>query len=144
MARTIPTLLAVMTPFPHWIDVHAGIAEARAMMRQHGVRHLPVSEEGRLLGVVTDRDLKRVQTPEEGAQPDDELSVGDAMVEQAYMVDVSESLDRVLDHMWEHRIGSTLVLRAGRLAGIFTAVDACRLFAERLREDDDRPDDDVA
>lgn len=124
-----------MTPFPWFIDVHAGIAEARAMMEEHDVRHLPVVEAGKLLGVVSDRDLKRAQSLQEGAQPDEDLAVGDAMVDRAYMVDVTAPLDAVLTHMWEHRIGSALVLRAGKLVGIFTAMDACRLLARHLREE---------
>lgn len=137
-------MLSAMTPFPYWIDVRAGIHEAKAMMAEHGIRHLPVVEGHALLGVVSDRDLKRCQTPEAGAQPDAELSVGDAFVDHAYMVDVSERLDAVLSHMWEERIGSTLVLKAGKLAGIFTAADACRQFAARLRVDANEPPDEVA
>jgi len=137
-------MLSAMTPFPYWIDVRAGIAEARVMMSEHDIRHLPVIEDGKLLGVVSDRDLKRIQTREEGAQPDEELSVGDAFVDHAYMVDVSEPLEAVLQHMWEERIGSTLVLKAGKLAGIFTAADACRLFAAQLRERGDEPPDEIA
>jgi acetoin utilization protein AcuB len=137
-------MLSAMTPFPHWIDVRAGVAEAKAMLAKHGIRHLPVTEGGKLVGVVSDRDLKRIQTPEQGAQPDEELSVGDAFVDHAYMVDVSERLDRVLEHMWENRIGSALVLKAGKLVGIFTAADACRLFAAHLKEEGNEPPDEVA
>jgi acetoin utilization protein AcuB len=137
-------MLAAMTPFPYWIEVRAGVAEARAVMAEHGIRHLPVAEDGRLLGVVSDRDLLRIQTPAQGAEADEELSVGDAYVEHAYVVDVSEPLDAVLDHMWQERIGSTLVLRAGKLVGIFTAADACRLFADHLRGGAAAPSDDVA
>lgn len=140
--RTIPTMASVMTPFPYWIEVHEDIAAARAMMREHGVRHLPVAEAERLLGVVSDRDLKRVQTLQEGAQADEELSVGDALEGPPYLVDVTEPLDGVLQTLWERRIGSALVLRAGKLAGIFTTADACRLFAESLREGGPPSDDD--
>jgi len=137
-------MLSAMTPFPYWIDVRAGIKEAKAMMAEHDIRHLPVVEEQKILGVVSDRDLKRCQTPEAGAQPDEELSVGDAFVDHAYIVDISEPLDAVLSHMWEERIGSTLVLKVGKLVGIFTAADACRLFAARLREDANEPPDEIA
>ena len=144
MPTRIPDMLSAMTPFPYWIDVRAGIAEAKAMMAQHDIRHLPVTEDRRLVGVVSDRDIKRCQTPEEGGQREEELSVGDAFVDQAYMVDVSEPLDGVLHHMWETRIGSALVLKAGKLAGIFTAADACRLFALHLRDGASEPPDETA
>jgi acetoin utilization protein AcuB len=144
LARRIPDVLSAMTPFPYSIDVRAGVAEAKAMMAEHDIRHLAVTEDRKLIGVVSDRDLKRIQTLEEGAQPDEELSVGDAYVDHAYLVDVSEPLDEVLQHMWEERIGSALVLKAGKLAGIFTAADACRLFAAHLREAAGVPPDEVA
>ncbi len=144
MKQDRPDMLSAMTPFPYWIEVRAGVAEARALMEEHEIRHLPVTEEGKLIGVVSERDLSHVQSRAAGAEPDEELSVGDAYVDRAYIVDVSEPLDQVLEHMWEERIGSTLVLRAGKLVGIFTAADACRLFAERLREDADTPPDDIA
>lgn len=144
MSRSVPTMLSAMTPFPYFVDVHADIAEARAMMETHDIRHLPVVEDGKLLGVVSDRDLKRAQTLQEGAQPDDDLSVGDAFVEKAYMVDVTTRLDHVLEHLWQERIGSALVLRAGKLVGIFTAMDACRLFAAHLRGEHLPPPDEVA
>jgi acetoin utilization protein AcuB len=144
MSRPIPEMLSVMTPFPYTIDVGAGIAEARAMMAEHGIRHLAVTEERRLIGVVSRRDLDAAQTPARGAEPDDELSVGDAFVDHPYMVDVTIPLDEVLDQMWERRIGATLVLRAGKLVGILTAADVCRLFAEHLRRAAGAPPDDVA
>jgi acetoin utilization protein AcuB len=131
---------AAMTSFPYCVDVEAGVAAAREMMSEHAIRHLPVTDGEKLLGVVSDRDLKRVQTADEGAQLDDDLSVGDALEEEAFFVDVTETLDNVLLEMWQRRIGSALVLDAGTLAGIFTVSDACRLFAETLRgnaEEDD-------
>ena len=90
------------------------------------------------------RDLDAVQTPARGAEPDEELSVGDAFVDHPYMVDVTIPLDEVLDEMWEQRIGAALVLKAGKLVGILTAADVCRLFAEHLRRVAKVPPDEVA
>jgi acetoin utilization protein AcuB len=128
-----------MTAFPYFIDVDADIADAKKMMAEHGIRHLPVTEGDKLIGLVSDRDIKRAQTAEEGALPDEDLSVGDAVIGEAFVVDVTETLDNVLLEMWERKIGSVLVLDAGTLAGIFTCSDACRLFADRLREDSREP-----
>ncbi len=55
------------------------------------------------------------------------------MAPESYVVDAQTPLDEVLDHMASHRIGSALVTSNGELAGIFTATDACRAFAEFLR-----------
>jgi len=63
MSERIPEMLAVMTPFPYTIDVRAGISEARAMMAENDIRHLAVTEERRLIGIVSQRDLDAAQTP---------------------------------------------------------------------------------
>jgi len=102
-------------------------------MVQHGVRHLPVKEGDRLVGIVTDRDLKRALDPDLGLPPKDELFVRDVSVADAYVVDTGEPLDRVLDEMAARHVGSVLVTSHGRLAGIFTTIDACRILCARLR-----------
>jgi acetoin utilization protein AcuB len=140
MSESIPNMRAAMTPFPYCIEVEAGIAAAEAMMAEHGIRHLPVTDGEKLLGVVSDRDLERALSADADGQPDEDLSVGDALEEEAFIVDVTETLDNVLLAMFRRRLGSALVLDAGTLAGIFTCSDACRLFAEYLREDEDDGD----
>ena len=50
-------------------------------------------------------------------------------------MDVNERLDRVLLHMADAHIGSALVVKEGKLAGIFTTNDACRCFADLLRSE---------
>jgi len=41
-----------MTPFPYSVGINAPIAEAQEFMREHKIRHLPVTEDGTLIGVV--------------------------------------------------------------------------------------------
>jgi acetoin utilization protein AcuB len=129
----MPAVRSAMTPFPHFVGVGDGLLRARAVMVEHGVRHLPVKDGDDLVGVVSDRDLKRALDPDLGLPPKDELFVRDVFVEQAYVVEVGAPLDQVLDHMATHHIGSALVTLHGRLAGIFTATDACRAYCAHLR-----------
>ena len=130
----IPPIKAVMTPFPHTIDADAPLRQARQMMLEHEVRHLPVKRRQRLVGVLTDRDLKRALDPSLGLAPKDELFVDDVMVSDAYTVSVDEPLDAVLAEMADRHIGCVLVVKNGHLAGIFTNTDACRVLADDLRE----------
>lgn len=102
-------------------------------MVTHHIRHLPVQEGGALVGILTDRDLKRALDPGVGLPPKQELFVGDVFVREAYVVDGGEPIDKVLEHMATHHIGSALVTKGDKLVGIFTATDACRLFCEHLR-----------
>jgi acetoin utilization protein AcuB len=132
--RHIPQMLVVMTPFPHHIDASASLTTALQMMEERDIRHLPVFERGDIIGIISERDLERAHVPGHPLRAETELVVGDLCTRRPYFVDVSDPLDRVLDAMADKRIGSALVLKDGDLAGVFTAVDACRLLATTLRE----------
>lgn len=138
--RHVPQLKNVMTPFPYSVDAEAPIDEAIAFMREHKIRHLPVTSKGALTSLVSDRDIKLVLGPDFAYPSSRELKVRDAMVKDCYIVDLAEPMSAVLRHMAEHRIGSAVVTRRGKLAGVFTANDACRAFADYL-EDLGAPDD---
>ena len=122
-----------MTAFPYFIDIDASLRQARNMMVEHDIRHLPVKDRGSLVGVLTDRDLKRALDPGLGLPSKDELVVRDILVRDAYVVNLEERLDEVLLELARQHIGCALVTKEGRLAGIFTATDACRVFGEYLR-----------
>jgi acetoin utilization protein AcuB len=128
----IPSIGSVMTPFPYVVQIDESVLAARALMVEHQVRHLPVKDGNTLLGVLTDRDLKRALDPGLGLSPKAELFVRDVFVPDAYVVDVGEPLDGVLDHLSSQHIGSALVTKSGRLVGIFTLTDAARLFSRHL------------
>lgn len=129
----MPSTISVMTPFPYVVEVDDSLRQARELMVRHQVRHLPVKEGSVLVGVLTDRDLKRALDPDLGMPPKDELFVRDVFESQAYVVDGGEPLDHVLEHMAAEHIGSALVTKHGHLVGIFTATDACRVFCRHLR-----------
>lgn len=132
--RHLPTIKSVMTAFPYAVDVGATVDEAQQFLRQHQIRHLPVTRAGELVGIVSDRDLKLVLGPD-FAYPDARtVRVGDVMVSPAYTVDLDTHLDDVLAHMADHHLGAALVTRKGKLAGVFTGTDACHHFAVFLRE----------
>ena len=130
--KDAPRLKNVMTPFPYSVDAAAPIEQAIEFMREHKIRHLPVTTSGTLTSLVTDRDIKLVLGPD-FAYPRD-LKVRDAIVKDCYIVDLATPLHVVLRHMAEHRIGSAVVTRRGKLAGVFTSNDACRVFADYLEE----------
>lgn len=132
--KRMPTIKAVMSPFPYSVEAGASVADALAFMREHRIRHLPVTQGGELVGSVSDRDIKLILGPDFANPDEHETLVADAMVKDAYMVDMEVRLDDVLAHMAEHHLGSAIVTRRGKLVGIFTVTDACRHFAEFLRE----------
>ena len=88
MSRTrFPQILAFMTPFPFSIDVEAPLAEAHAFLRERRIRHLPVTREGVLAGILTDRDIKLALGPDLGSPPERELRVSDVYQPECYVVD---------------------------------------------------------
>ncbi len=132
----VPKIKAVMTPFPHFIEQRSTVAEAREMLAAQGIRHLPVQSSNELVGIVTDRSLR--------AATDPELLVSEVMSEDVFVVDMDRPLDVVLEHMTEERLDCALVRHQGKLAGIFTTFDACRLLGEALQRSGPPPSDGVA
>jgi len=122
----IPDMRSVMTSFPFTIDAGASVVAAQEMMERHGIRHLPVTQDNVLVGIVTDRDIRHfldpiVNYPLHG-------QVRDIMVTDPYVVDPDEPLDAVLLTLAERRIGSALVAENGKLTGIFTTTDAALML----------------
>lgn len=132
--RRIPPIKSVMTPFPYSVDVTASVDAAQQFLREHRIRHLPVTRDGELVGIVSDRDLKLVLGPDFAYPDGQKVHVGDAMVSPAYAVDLEAPLDEVLAHMAANHLGAAIVTRKGKLAGVFTGTDACHHFADFLRE----------
>ena len=138
--RRIPRIKSVMTPFPYSVAPAATLADAREIMRQLDIHHLPVCEKHDLVGVLSESDI-RVALAVEGGEA---LSVLDVCSREPFVVDLDASLDAVASQMAELRVAAAIVMRRDKLAGILTTTDVCRLLAECLRGGDSDRDDDVA
>lgn len=126
-----------MTKSPVTIGRNASLAKAHALMREHDIRHLPVIQSGRVVGIVSIGDLHLIETIADF--PLEAVDVDEAMTSQPYMVTLGTPVDRVLDAMVKHKYGCAIVLDAdGSVAGIFTTIDAMRVLAEELRADRER------
>jgi len=124
---------AVMTPAPCTVPDDAPLDQARRILYRERIHHLPVTADGRLVGILTDRDLNLVAYLANDLLPESEILAGDACVRDPFTVPPGEPLVDVLEAMARRRIGSALVVERGRLVGIFTSHDACALLARRLR-----------
>ena len=138
MRKRPTTVGELMTPRPISIRPEQSLADAHLSMRSHGVRHLPVLGEDRVVGVVSQGDLRLLESI--GTVDIDVVPVEEAMVEHPYMVWTDTPVADVLEQMIARRIGSALVvdppsLGRGRVAGIFTAVDAMKALANLTRAD---------
>ena len=122
----------VMTPAPLFVDETEMSIRARALMKTYDVRHLAVLDQGKITGVISERDLRLVMRSGSGVTPESRTPVSEICRRDPYVVDSNELLTRVLKEMAERKIGSALVTQDGKLVGIFTSTDACRLLAELL------------
>jgi acetoin utilization protein AcuB len=130
MSKPIPTVQKFMTTEPHSIGRDQTMAMAHTVMREHRFRHLPVLDGGRLVGILSDRDLHLVESLRD-VDPEKVL-VEDAMSSDTYTVEPSAPLDEVVATMAEHKYGCAVVMQNQKLVGIFTTVDVCRAFADLL------------
>jgi acetoin utilization protein AcuB len=128
MMRHPSTVGDLMTPCPVAIRPDQSLACAHALMRSHRVHHLPVVEEGRVVGVVSQGDLRLLESI--GDVEIDQVPVEEAMIHHPYTVWADTPLAEVLQHMLARRLGSALVVDRQGLAGIFTAFDAMLALKE--------------
>lgn len=129
-----PAVEDAMTPAPTTIASTASVAHARSLMTRFGVHHLPVVDErGLPVSMITDRDLRVAEA----------IVAITAVASTAHVVSLMgtkqvsprAALHSVVRDMVRDRVDAVLVVEQGRLLGILTATDACRLFAEHLHDE---------
>lgn len=147
-----PAWIAAM-PVERWMrqpvvtaGVDTPVREAVRLMRKRGIRHLPVLDgEGRLIGIVTDRDLRHVifdvalGRVGEDSEGGDDLPVRDVMTWGVVTVAPKADLRAAIAVMRERRLGALPVVEAGRVVGILTERDLLDALQAMLRERVVRP-----
>jgi acetoin utilization protein AcuB len=127
-----PVVRQYMTPAPHTIGRTRSLAAARQMMLDHGVRHLPVLDGGRIAGLLSERDLFLVESLP-GVDPA-AVRVEEAMVENVFTVEPDAPIGEVVETMIERKLGSAVVSEGERVVGVFTTIDALQAFHELLEK----------
>lgn len=130
MSKVIPTIQKYMTTSPHTIGDDQPMAVAQRIMRDNHIRHLPVLRDGKVVGLVSDRDLNLLESLKD-VDPR-EVEVSEAMSQEPFVVAPDAQLDDVVRTMAEKKYGSAIVVQSQKVVGIFTTVDVCRAFAELL------------
>ena len=103
------------------VESQAAVDDARVLLKENRINQLPVTREGRLVGIVTDRDLLSSPADAEGA-------IADVMTANPITVQPHESMQRAAVLMRRERIGALPVVRRGELLGIVTRTDVLRAF----------------
>jgi len=118
-----------MTKSPHCIDPSLTLNQARQRLDEYRVRHLPVRHGGKVMGMLTDRDLGLLLSLEKIDAA--HTTVEEVMVPDPFIVRADEPLSQVAGTMAERHIGSAVVCdSAGQVLGIFTATDGLKALRE--------------
>jgi len=134
----------LMTPNPLTVTPQASIAEAWDVMRELAVRHVPVVEDGVLVGMLSDRDFAQVDIARvlrvEGADAlREELgtSIAEVMNSDVISVEPETGVGEVISLLLEHKIGAVPVVEAGtqEVVGIISYVDVLRALQDLVEED---------
>jgi acetoin utilization protein AcuB len=120
-----------MTPSPHVVTSGKTLAQAHQAMREKGIRHLPVVEGGRLVGLVSQRDLYLLETLK-GVDVARE-TIEEAMTADPIAVPPDAPLEEVAEAMAARKHGSAVVVDRGAVVGIFTTTDALRALVSVLK-----------
>jgi acetoin utilization protein AcuB len=126
----VPIVSDYMTPGPYFVSPDESLPQANVLMREHGIRHLPVVKGRDLVGILSDRDLNLVQTLAH-ARPE-EITVEDAMTAEPYAVSPDAPLNEVARVMLSRKIGSAVVMDGRELVGVFTVTDGLQALVEAL------------
>jgi acetoin utilization protein AcuB len=117
------------------------LLDAISLLRSKRIRHLPIVEESRLVGIVTDRDVKRATPSVLSGVGKDEydaalltIKVAQFMTREPITVTPNSALRDAVGILIEKRVGALPVVDNGRLAGILTEIDILRIAHDLLND----------
>jgi CBS domain-containing protein len=132
------TVRDIMSPNVITVDPETAMIDARQRMAAARIRHLVVMENSRVVGIVTDRDI-RLNLPSPATSLSvwemnyllARLTVGGVMTRSVLVIDSGRPLSEAARIMMDHKIGALPVVDDGRLVGIVTESDFVRAVAAR-------------
>jgi acetoin utilization protein AcuB len=103
------------------------VESAIQIMQQHSIRHLPVVEDDRLVGLVTESSLRPYLSPEKLKLP-----LREVMIINPITIDPEASIDEAARLIYKYKIGGLPVISQGKLVGIITITDILEAFIELM------------
>ena len=124
------------------ITTDTGVREAFFKMKEHHIRHLPVVDDNnKLIGIVSDRELRRPEWVDESIgiahvyYLDDEITVGDVMIKRVHIISTRDTLRRAVRILLDNNVGAAPVLdKKNALVGMLSAVDLLRALNDMIDE----------
>ena len=126
----MPPISRYMTRQPWTTAIETDLGQAWKLMREQQIRHLPVFDRERLVGVLSARTAELCVS----TSGDRALTVGDAMMPELVIAQPEDAVDGVVEKMAElRRDAAVIVGKSGAVEGIFTGVDAMTVLVDVLR-----------
>ncbi len=118
------------------VDVNDSMQDATRLLKEHNIRGLPVMENGKLVGVVTDRDLKKASASDATTLEIHELlymisriKVKEIMTKNPITIPVDSTIDEAAEVLLENKLsGAPVVDDKGQVVGIITQIDIFRVI----------------
>lgn len=128
-----------MTKEPVTASPETPVLEAIRLLKEKGFRRLPILKDGRLVGLVTEKDLKDAM-PSKATTLSvwemnyllSKLTVEEVMVRSVITIQAKAPLEEAALLMEERKIGALPVMEGERLVGIITVTDVMRAFTEAM------------
>lgn len=120
-----------MTQYPFVASPKMSVKAAAEFMKKNNIRHLPVVQGSKIVGIVSDRDLRTADFLSDSMQ----LTVSDFMIKKPYCVESETPLAVVAGKMAEKRYGCAVVVgKKGEIKGIFTTTDGMSVLSKVLEK----------
>lgn len=127
----------LMTQSPLTVTPDTAVHEARELMRQHAIRHLPVVQKGRLVGIITDSDI-RLALPSPATSLSvwelnyllDQLTVGEVMTHFVVTTAPDRHVHEAIGRMLRFKVGALPVVENHQVVGLLTRTDILRAFRQ--------------
>ena len=132
-----PLMQEFMTQQPQTIEGKESLVAAQKIMTTFGIRHLPVTTNDIVVGILSQRELDLAMQIE--VVDSKQFLVIDACSEKPYIAYPDTPLREVVGVMAREHLGSVIVMESAKPVGIFTTVDACRTlhdFIENTLEEE--------
>ena len=130
-----------MTRDPITVSEDTSMKDAMLLLRTHKIRHLPVANGKQLVGLVSDRDIRRASPSllsgigkSEYEQVLDDTTVARIMTREPFTVAENTTLEEAVRVLVERKFGSLPVVEGTDLVGIFTEIDALKVLLSQLSQ----------
>jgi acetoin utilization protein AcuB len=113
----------------------ASVAQAIGLCRTNDIRHLPIVDRGRLVGLVSDRDLRDVSPPRNTRDEENTLGwvrVRDIMSTELVTIHPLDTIEHAAREIYDRKINCLPVVADGELVGIITSSDMMRTLVELI------------